>query len=245
MARLPRLTVPGYPHHVIQRGNNRQDVFRDAADCERYLGLLGELAPAHRVAVHAYVLMPNHVHLLLTPTEAPALSLLMQALGRRYVIWFNRRHARTGTLWEGRFRASVIESERYLFACSRYIEMNPVRAGLVGDPAQYRWSSHAHHVGRQPDSLIEEHPLIWSLGNTPFERQAAYRRLFDQSTDAAEVETLRAGIQGGWVVGSAPFGKAIEAQVARRPLPKPRGRPRKLAPNQSDPNFPRKRALPQ
>jgi putative transposase len=227
MARLPRLTLPGHPHHVIQRGNNRQEVFRDAADCERFLALLGELAPAHRVAVHAYVLMPNHVHLLLTPAEAPALSRLMQALGRRYVIWFNRRHARTGTLWEGRFRASVVESERYLFACSRYIEMNPVRAGLVGDPAEYRWSSHAHHVGLRPEALIEEHPLIWSLGNTPFERQAAYRRLFEQSADAAEVDILRAAIQSGWVVGSAAFGSAIEAQIERRPMPRPRGRPRK------------------
>jgi len=231
MARLPRLTVPGHPHHVIQRGNNRQEVFRDAADCERFLALLGDLASAHRVAVHAYVLMPNHVHLLMTPAEGSALSRLMQALGRSYVTWFNRRHSRTGTLWEGRFRASVVESERYLFACSRYIEMNPVRAGLVSDPAQYRWSSHAHHVGLRPEALIEEHPLIWSLGNTPFARQAAYRQLFEQSANVAEVDTLRAAIQGGWVVGSTAFGEAIAAQIKRRPLRKARGRPRNLIAN--------------
>jgi putative transposase len=179
MARQPRLTAPGFPHHVVQRGNNRQEVFRDSADCERYLALLTELSASMVTPVHAYVLMPNHVHLLLTPTESHSLGRLMQALGRRYVMWFNRRHTRTGTLWEGRYRACVIESERYLFACSRYIEMNPVRAGLVADPAEYRWSSYAHHVGLQPEPIIVEHPLIWSLGNTPFERQAAYRREHD------------------------------------------------------------------
>jgi putative transposase len=138
MARLPRLAAAGYPHHVIQRGNNRQAIFADAADCERFLGELGELLPLHKVALHAYVLMPNHVHLLLTPASRAGLSGLMQALGRRYVAWFNRRHGRTGALFEGRFRSSIVESERYLLACSRYIELNPVRAGLVGKPVEYR-----------------------------------------------------------------------------------------------------------
>jgi len=226
MARLPRLTVPGHPHHVIQRGNNRQETFQDAADCERYLGYLAELAPQLGVAVHAYALMPNHVHLLVTPGEASALSRFMQALGRRYVAWFNRRHGRSGTLWEGRFRASVIESERYLFACSRYIEMNPVRAGLVGDPAQYRWSSHAHHVGLRPESLIQEHPLVWSLGNTPFERQAAYRRLFELAVEGEDVEAIRRAIQSGWAVGSESFVQQVRLSSDRRPTPGVRGRPR-------------------
>ena len=227
MARLPRLSAPGHPHHVIQRGNNRQEVFRDAADCERYLGLLAELAPAHNVAVHAFVLMPNHVHLLLTPADRQAISRMMQALGRRYVRWFNRRHARTGTLWEGRFRASVVESERYLFACSRYIEMNPVRAGLVTDPAEYRWSSFAHHVGLRPEPLISEHPLVWSLGNTPYERQAAYRKLFDQPFDAGETHGIRSAIQGGWVIGDPQFAAMIGELAQRRALPARSGRPRK------------------
>jgi len=229
MARLPRLTVAGLPHHVIQRGNNRQQVFRDAADCERYLRHLAELAPALGVSVHAYVLMPNHVHLLLTPVETDGVSRLMQALGRRYVREFNLRHGRTGTLWEGRFRASVIESDRYLFACSRYIEMNPVRAGLVGDPAQYRWSSHSHHVGLRQDPMIDEHPLIWSLGNTPYERQAAYRRLFERPASEGEIAQIRGAIQGGWALGSEQFGRALQAQGGRRPLPRARGRPRKEA----------------
>lgn len=229
MARLPRLSAPGHPHHVIQRGNNRQEVFRDTADCERYLGLLAELAQAHNVAIHAFVLMLNHVHLLLTPADGMAMSRMMQALGRRYVLWFNRRHARTGTLWEGRFRASVVESERYLFACSRYIEMNPVRAGLVADPADYRWSSFAHHVGLRPEPLISEHPLVWSLGNTPYERQAAYRRLFDQPFEASETQRIRSAIQGGWAIGDAQFASMIGDLAQRRALPSQSGRPRKKA----------------
>lgn len=235
MARLPRLCAPGHPHHVIQRGNNRQDVFRDADDCERYLALLSEAASNCGVAVHAYVLMTNHVHLLLTPDDDSGLSRLMQAVGRRYVLWFNKRHARTGTLWEGRFRSSVIESERYLFACSRYIELNPVRAGLVAEPADYRWSSYRHHIGLQPDSLIREHPLIWSLGNTPFERQVAYRRLFDQPGAAQEADALRAGVQGGWAVGTGAFVAAIGQQAGRRPMRSQAGRPPKSL-NQSVPD---------
>ncbi len=227
MARQPRLSAPGYPHHVVQRGNNRQEVFRDAADCERYLTLLAELSVATSIAVHAYVLMPNHVHLLLTPAQPMALGRLMQALGRRYVMWFNRRHIRTGTLWEGRYRACVIESEHYLFACSRYIEMNPVRAGLVADPAEYRWSSYAHHIGLRPEPLISEHPLIWSLGNTPFERQGAYRRLFDSASADADTETFRASIQGGWVIGRPEFAQAVQAQSCRPVLPRRPGRPTK------------------
>jgi putative transposase len=234
MARLPRLTVPGLPHHVIQRGNNRQEVFRDAADCQRFLALLAELAPATNVALHAFVLMPNHVHLLVTPAESGSLSRLMQALGRRYAAWFNKRHARTGSLWEGRFRASVIESERYLFACSRYIEMNPVRAGLVSDPAEYRWSSFAHHVGLRPDAMIREHALVWSLGNTPYERQAAYRRLFEQPASAAETERIRIAIQGGWAVGAEGFASAVAEKAHRRALPRKAGRPHKPL-NQSVP----------
>lgn len=229
MARQPRLTAPGYPHHVVQRGNNRQEVFRDAADCERYLTLLADLADAMRTSVHAYVLMPNHVHLLVTPGEPMTLGRLMQALGRRYVMWFNRRHGRTGTLWEGRYRACIVESEHYLFACCRYIEMNPVRAGLVADPADYRWSSYGHHVGRRPEPLITEHPLIWSLGNTPFERQAAYRRLFESAPADDGTAVFRASIQGGWVVGSQAFAKAVQAETNRPVLPRRAGRPTKPA----------------
>lgn len=226
MARQPRLSAAGFAHHVVQRGNNRQEIFRDAADCERFLAIVAELAPAQGVAVHAYVLMPNHVHMLVTPSENGALSRLMQGLGRRYVHWFNKRHARTGTLWEGRFRASVIQSERYLLACARYIELNPVRAGLTSEATAYRWSSHAHHAGLRLDPVITEHPLVWSLGNTPFERQAAYRQLFERGGED-EVATIRAAIQSGWAVGEASFATEVGAAAGRRAEPRQRGRPRK------------------
>jgi putative transposase len=223
MARLPRLTAAGYPHHVIQRGNNRQAIFADAADCTRFLQELGALLEVHEVALHAYVLMPNHVHLLLTPATQAGLSALMQALGRRYVAWFNRRHARTGALFEGRFRSSVVESERYLLACARYIEMNPVRAGLVTHASEYRWSSIGHHAGLRVDPLITEHPLIWALGNTPFERQAAYRRLFDADLPESTLSAIRSALHRSWALGSDTFRAGVTSATRRTA----RGRPRK------------------
>jgi putative transposase len=227
MARLPRLTAPGLPHHLIQRGNNRQPVFVDEVDCGRYLADLAGLAAAHGLAIHAYVLMPNHVHLLATPSAGETLARSMQALGRRYVRWFNTRHRRTGTLWEGRFRSTVVEADRYLLACMRYIEMNPVRAGLADEPAGYRWSSHAHHVGLRVDPLVTEHALYWALGNTPFERQLAYRRLFERGSQASELETIRMATQRGLVLGEADFVEAIGSKAGRRAAPTRRGRPPK------------------
>ena len=143
MARLPRYAVPGQPQHVIQRGNNRSVMFLRPADYVRYLDNVRAACDQHGCAVHAYVLMTNHVHLLMTPTNAGGISRVMQSVGRRYVRYFNQSYQRTGTLWEGRYRAAAIDSEQYLFACYRYIERNPVRAGMVDDPADYRWSSHA------------------------------------------------------------------------------------------------------
>lgn len=226
MARLPRLAAAGYPHHLIQRGNNRMLIFRVAEDRQRYLAWLHELASGLQVAVHAYVLMPNHVHLLATPSAADALSRMMQALGRRYVRWFNDRNGRSGTLWEGRFRSAVIDSDRYLLTCSRYIEMNPVRAGLVADPAEYPWSSYRHHVGAQNDPRVTDHALFWSLGNTPFERQSAYRRLFDTPISAAELEAIRHRTNRGWALGTAEFLSALETRAARGVSPRSRGRPK-------------------
>jgi len=227
MARLPRLTAPGLPHHLIQRGNNRQAVFVDEVDCVRFLDDLAELARLHSLAIHAYVLMPNHVHLLATPAADDTLARLMQALGRRYVRWFNARHRRTGTLWEGRFRSTVVETDRYLLACMRYIEANPVRAGMVEGPAAYRWSSYKHQVGLRLDPLITEHAVYWALGNTPFERQLAYGRLFEQGVRGEEVEAIRDATQRGWALGAPSFIEDISARVGRRASPKRRGRPRK------------------
>ncbi|HTH78359.1 MAG TPA: transposase, partial [Ramlibacter sp.] len=149
MARLPRLTVPGYPHHVIQRGNNRQALFVSKDDYEKLLALLEEFAKKFSVAIHAYVLMSNHFHLLATPESADGVPKMMQALGRSYVRYFNDRHQRTGTLWEGRYRSTLIQAERYLLACMVYIDLNPVRAGMAADPAEYPWSSYLYYVGRR------------------------------------------------------------------------------------------------
>jgi len=227
MARLARLTVAGLPHHLIQRGNNRQPIFLDEFDCARYLRELGELAPVHGLAIHAYVLMPNHVHLLATPAEDAAFARLMQSLGRRYVRSFNARHRRTGTLWEGRYRSTVIESERYLLACMRYIELNPVRAGLVSEPADYRWSSHGHNVGLRIDGLVTEHALYWALGNTPFERQIAYRRLFQESQADGEIDALREATQHGWALGRSEFVGFVAQSTGRRVTRLRPGRPRR------------------
>lgn len=229
MARLPRLTVAGLPHHVIQRGNNRQAIFLDEADCTRYLSDLDELGDRFGLALHGYVLMPNHVHLLATPRETQSLARVMQALGRRYVRYFNDRHRRTGSLWEGRYRSTVVESERYLLACMRYIDLNPVRAGLVAEPAPYRWSSHAHHVGLRVDPLITEHAVYWGLGNTPFERQLAYRTLFEHTQDPGEVEAIRFATHRGWALGENRFAGELEAVAGRRARPVRPGRPRKAS----------------
>jgi putative transposase len=228
MARLPRLTAPGLPHHLIQRGNNRQSIFVDEADCVSYLRELAELADGHGLAIHAYVLMPNHVHLLATPAERETLPRVMQALGRRYVRRFNDRHGRTGTLWEGRYRSTLIETDRYLLACMRYVEMNPVRAGLVNEPGHYRWSSHAHHVGLRVDPLITEHAVYWALGNTPFERQVAYRRLFEGGQEAGEVEAIRYATHRGWALGRDAFVESVSQNAGRRAAPRQAGRPRKV-----------------
>jgi len=226
LARLPRTHAPGYPHHVIQRGNNRQAVFADAADFQRYLQLLQEVGAVHSTAVHAYVLMTNHVHLLVTPEDENGISRFMQALGRRYVRWFNDRHQRTGTLWEGRFRSTVIAADRYLLACMRYVELNPVRAGLSTNPIEYRWSSHAHHVGRAVDPIVTDHALFWALGNTPFERQSAYQRLFEVPVSDEQLGELRRATNRGWALTSS--GEASDRRPASPAFatPRPRGRPR-------------------
>jgi putative transposase len=228
MARLPRLSIAGYPHHVIQRGNDREVIFGDGEDYRRYLEFMREVTRAAGIAVHAYALMPNHVHLLLTPPDAVAVGRTMQAIGRRYVRWFNDRHARTGALFEGRYRSTVVEADRYLLACMRYIELNPVRAGIVQRPEQYPWSSYRHHAGLSADPAIVDHPLYWSLGNTPFERQASYMRLFEQEAGSAELDRIRAATHGGWALGERAFAAEIAKKTDRRTLRRRAGRPKTL-----------------
>lgn len=227
MARLPRLVVPQQPHHLIQRGNDRQVIFRDADDYTVFLKWLREAAKLYAVAIHAYVLMPNHVHLLVTPADMAGLGKMMQWVGRFYVPYFNRKYARAGTLWQGRFKATVIDSERYFMSCCRYIELNPVRAGMVADPGQYPWSSYAHHVGSKSDPFITGHPLYWALGNTPFEREAAYKELVEQGLADEEVRALSEATDKCWALGSADFMASLEKKASRRVRPARRGRPSK------------------
>ncbi|MDP5238607.1 transposase [Uliginosibacterium sp. 31-16] len=227
MSRLPRLYIPGLPQLITQRGNNRSSVFADEADFQQYRQHLRESAREAGVALHAYVLMPDHAHLLITPPDEDAAGSLMQRLGRRYVRWFNDRHHRSGTLWEGRYRSTVVEPNEWLHAASRYIELNPVRAGLVASAEHYPWSSCRHHLGLEPDPLIADHALYWQLGNTPFERQAAWRRLLEAGISFAELDRLRYSAHRGWMLGQAPV-TSLDPQPNRRLAPLPKGRPRKL-----------------
>jgi putative transposase len=232
MARLPRLILPDQPHHVILRGNNRQAIFYSDLDREFLLATLAESAGQYKVALHAYVLMDNHLHLLATPPSADALSRMMQSLGRRYVGWFNARHQRSGTLWEGRFRAGLIEGERHLLACMRYIELNPVRAGLCAEAAQWPWSSAAHHLGLARSALITEHEMYWRLGNTPFEREHAYREFMEQGVSTSERAQFTDAVLRGRPVGGEAFLRPLSIEHAAIVTRRPRGRPRKAVPTE-------------
>lgn len=230
MARIGRYFLPDQPLHVIQRGNDRQAVFFAAEDYCRYREWLGEAAADAGCAIHAYVLMTNHVHLLVTPETAAGVPAMMQALGRRYVRHVNRSYRRTGTLWEGRYRATAIDSEAYLLACQRYIELNPVRARMVDDAGAYRWSSHAANAAGAADALVRPHPLYLALGATTAARQAAYRALFAVALDGDFIAALRAATNGGWALGGDRFRQQIAAALGRRVAPLPRGRRKRDTP---------------
>ncbi len=225
MARLPRLTLPDYPHHVIQRGNNRQVTFVRTADYQRLLDLLDENARLFEVAIHAYVLMSNHFHLLATPQTAEGLPLMMQALGRRYVRYFNDVQGRTGTLWEGRYKSTLIQTDRYLLACMAYIDLNPVRAGMVAQAADYPWSSHGHYIGRGTDKLVTPHALTWTLGNTPFAREAAYAELVQSGVNPVQQLALTAATLRGWAFGEPDFVADLQKRTQRRVSKGQAGRP--------------------
>lgn len=204
MPRPLRLVLPGVALHVIQRGHNRAACFRQDSDFLTYLANLRQLAEKYECAVHAYCLMTNHVHLLLTPSTADACTGLMRDLGQRYVQYFNRRYQRTGTLWEGRFRSCVVESARYVLGCYRYIELNPVRAGMVGHPTGYPWSSYAVNGGMRKDPLLSPHPEFRALGINADSRHAAYRALLDEHPDPVLLQVIREATNGGYpLVGNA------------------------------------------
>lgn len=234
MARLPRLVIPNQPHHIIQRGNDRQPIFRDTADYVAFLDWLREASRQFKVAIHAYVLMSNHLHLLASPSDQEGLSRMMQWIGRHYVPYFNQKYARTGTLWQGRFKATVIDSERYLMMCCRYIELNPVRAGMVTGPGDYPWSSYAHHIGIKSDPIVTDHALYWSLGNTPFQREAAYKGLVEQGDNEEDVQALGEATHKGWALGSEQFKLTLEKLTPRRVRQVKRGRPPRQVPENND-----------
>ncbi|OWW20323.1 transposase [Noviherbaspirillum denitrificans] len=228
MARLPRLVVPNQPHHIIQTGNDRQAIFREAEDYTAFLAWLREAAKQFKVAIHAYVLLPNHVHLLVSPSDDTGMGRMMQWVGRHYVPYYNARYKRTGTLWQGRYRATVIDASQYFLLCSRYIESHPVRAGLVSAAEDYPWSSIAHHIGVRPDPLITDHSVYWALGNTPFDREAGYKALLDLGVSQREADAITQATLKGWPLGSDGFKAALAKKVARRVEPAKRGRPAKL-----------------
>ncbi len=233
MARLPRLTLPGYPHHVIQRGNNRQDIFVSSGDRQFLLDLITQNAEKFDVAIHAYVLMGNHFHLLATPQTVDGLPSLMQAVGRRYVRLFNDAHGRSGTLWEGRYKSTLIQTDRYLLACMAYIDLNPVRAGIASSPEEHAWSSYGHYAGLRVDPLVTPHPLIWQLGNTPFSREAAYVDLVRAGISDGQKREITQSALRGWALGEADFVKKLQLQTQRRVSKAGAGRPN-LPPKQTE-----------
>ncbi|MDR0479878.1 MAG: transposase [Burkholderiaceae bacterium] len=225
MARLPRLTIPGYPHFVLLTGNDGRVVFADDQDRRAWLARLQAWLVPCRVRLHAYVLLPSQVRLLVTPEDADGLPRLIQAIGRDYVRYFNRRHGRSGTLWEGRYRAAVLQPERHLLTCMALMDARPVADGLAARAADYLWSSHAHYAGLRTDPMLTPPPAYWALGNTPFAREAAYTAQVETGVpDEHAIAIERAG-RGGWALGDAAFLAPLHEQVKRRVSPARAGRP--------------------
>ena len=229
MPRRPRVIMAGVPVQLIQRGNNRQACFYTDEDYQFYLDWLKKYAFETGCAVHAYVLMTNHVHLLLTPSKDSSPGALMKRLGQRYVQYINRTYQRSGTLWEGRFRSCIAQQENYLLICQRYIELNPVRAGIVNHPGEYRWSSYRANAQEEKDKLLSRHPLYMSLGQTSDERQEAYRELFRYELGPGEIDEIRHATNGNYALGSERFKEEIFKALGRRVTPGKSGRPRKDA----------------
>lgn len=223
MARLPRFDLPGQPQHVIQRGNNRSVIFVADEDYQFYLEKLNAACQKYQCDLHSYVLMTNHVHLLMTPKIKGAISKIMQMLGRYYVQYFNHQYLRTGTLWEGRYKATLLDSEQYLLVCSRYIELNPVRAGMVKYPEDYPWSSFAFNALGKDNALLTPHPLYNALGADATERLIAYRALFEHQVFERTFEEIRDATNKAWVLGDNRFQDEVERLLQRQAKPKPRG----------------------
>lgn len=225
MPRRPRIKLAGMPQHVVQRGINREPCFFAEEDYHSYLHWLEKAAADWHCVVHAYVLMTNHVHLLVSPETETGIARLMQSVGRRYVQYINRSYKRTGSLWEGRYKSSIVQAETYLLTCMRYIELNPVRAGMVQDPSQYRWSSYRHNALGLADPRITPHPLYLVLDRNDADRQAAYRSLFRSELDEEALCDIRVALSQGQPLGQGRFGDRICAAAGVRRAQKRPGRP--------------------
>ncbi len=227
MARLPRLNLPGIPQHVVQRGNNREACFFEDKDYRVYLDKLKLYSRKYHVAVHSYVLMTNHVHLLLTPSTTTGVSQLMQSLGCYYVRYINQAYERTGTLWEGRYKSTLVDSDNYFLTVSRYIELNPVRAGMAEHPSEYRWSSYQQNALGIPIELLTPHSIYTGLAKTDKTRYKRYQALFEHDIPDYTLEEIRESLNRAWVLGSDRFKQQIEKKTGRRATPLPRGGDRK------------------
>jgi putative transposase len=225
MPRRPRIHLDGVPLHVVQRGHNRTRCFFDASDYRSYLHWLSCALEQTQCALHAYALMPNHVHLLVTPSAAHAVPRLLMSLGRHYVQYVNRKYRRTGTLWDSRYKSSVIDSARYLIACQRYIELNPVRASLVAEPAESRWSSYRANALGYVDALLTPHSIYRALGSTSAEQKVTYRELFAGAVEESEVAEIRRALHQSQPLGDATFTQSVDNLTGIRRDPKRRGRP--------------------
>ena len=227
MPRRHRIHLDGVPLHIVQRGHNREPCFFGEEDYHAYLHWLAEALNKERCSLHAYVLMTNHVHLLLTPERADSVARVIIAIGRRYVQYINTTYHRTGTLWDSRYKSSLIQAETYLINCQRYIELNPVRANMVDDPAHYPWSSYRHNALGEPNQYLSPHPLYCALGKDEHARQEVYRSLFRTELDDEAVSDIRLALCQNQPLGNSRFYEKVEAMTGQRREPKPRGRPRK------------------
>ena len=226
MARLPRYTITNQCQHIIQQGKDWQQVFFEEQDYQYFRDCLDAAAYNYGLKVHAFVLMPDHVHVLATPSAPDSVSRTVQSVGRNYVQYYNECYFGSGSIWEGRYRATVLDEKQYLLTCSRYIELNPVRGGLVKHPGDYRWSSYAHNAMGRVDEMITPHREYQRLGATEKERANAYRELFKQKISPETEELITESTLKGWALGDARFARKIEKLSGRRATQLPKGRPK-------------------
>ena len=229
MPRKPRFYLPNVPVHIVQRGHSREPVFFEDSDYRAYMDWMGEAAEHYKCTIHAYVLMTNHIHILVTPKHKDSISLMMQFIGRRYVPYINHSYGTSGSIWQGRYKSSLIQDDPYLLTCMRYIELNPVRADMVNSPAQYRWSSYRANAQGKPDTLLTSHPLYTQLGRNPLKRREAYKALFKAHIDQEQHDTIQKAYQTGTPLGNDYFREKVERKLKCKVGQDRRGRPSKGA----------------